>query len=67
MFTMDYKCASNKQYGHGDIVMANGYALLPFNYKNVASNDMAINKKPVETTTKAWWEKAYTNKRRRRI
>lgn len=28
-----YKCESTKEWGHGDITMANGYALLPINYK----------------------------------
>jgi hypothetical protein len=28
-----YKCESTTEFGHGDITMANGYALLPFDYK----------------------------------
>ena len=35
MWNYDYKAESSEEFGHGDIAIANGYALLPLNYKAV--------------------------------
>ena len=42
MWKKNYECEHDVTYGHGDIVMANGYALLPDNWKTSGSNDVIV-------------------------
>ena len=36
MWDYDFKCDSNEDYGHGDIVIGNGYAVLPMKFKSIS-------------------------------
>lgn len=45
MWRNDYKCDEDPKFGHGDIVVANGYALLPENWKITKDEVVAFREK----------------------
>ena len=42
MWRNDFTADSDSQFGHGDIVISNGLALLPIKYKSININDNKV-------------------------
>jgi hypothetical protein len=44
MWQNNYECVEDVNYGHGDIVIANGFALLPDKWKYTGSGEVLVNR-----------------------
>ena len=62
MWKGDYTCSSNSLYGHGDIVIANGLALLPLKWKHIGGTELSVSRQfeqkaveaPIQQEVIAW-------------